>query len=907
MSYIDDIRFGKTRGSPEHYFRVQVTWDGGQSFSDALVMKRDDREGPDRDDRPYLVEWAATDELEREAEAALGSLEMRFSAKHTRRELKKFLKGLPRHYVPTDAEVPADLGVRIANARVGLGVHAGTEPEAWEQEADAAALQKAATKSSGGAGDVPGKDRLVGLVRSRYPGWLGFWDPRFDGGRYDEVKYKLTTAAKAKELLSKQALRSLIDAGDHGEMIERLKTVGRDTNLLFRPYSPGGDLDLLYQEGLDHRVFCEAFLSLLHGDGDVPQRLDRYSDQVRSMGLPPNVNRWAMPTYFLFFLFPVEEVLIKPRTVRWLLDLGGWGGRLGVEPSGDEYAQVHIAYSELREALEEHKPRHMIDVQGFAWVAEQEANERAKAAKRAREPGHEQVPRINQAMAEFEREADAHDLIERQELLDRTHGRFKKTFGTVAKIESLSPSEFFGFFNELDTHGGRTPGLFSPNLPFPTSSDKHSFRDFEEDLPVFRKALGVLLHGDGTDAKRLDDMWTIGSGVRRYITESLPIPSALLFLQDPAKWSGILQMNQKEEKLAMAGVAPALAADASLGERFVALERALIALPPKYGRKYWGPEVVAPFYFSRAFKRNVRDGKDRDAIYTIEDARQDLFIPRDHFIRLLDSIKSRKNLILQGPPGTGKTFIARRIAWCLIGRKDSDPIEMVQFHQSYAYEDFVQGYRPNERGGFDLKDGVFHRFCERARANPDIPHVFIIDEINRGNLSRIFGELLMLIERDKRSNEYAVVLTYSDQRFHVPGNVFILGMMNTADRSLALVDYALRRRFAFETLEPAFGTDYGRTAFENYVSARGAGRELVACISARIRKLNEAIKNDKELGPGFQIGHSYFVPEDGDEPSEDWYKHVVDTQIAPLLREYWFDSPEDVEKELAKLRVGAGS
>ena len=286
----------------------------------------------------------------------------------------------------------------------------------------------------------------------------------------------------------------------------------------------------------------------------------------------------------------------------------------------------------------------------------------------------------------------------------------------------------------------------------------------------------------------------------------------------------------------------------------------------------------------------------------ITNFQQDLFIPPNHFTRLLTSIKSRKNLILQGPPGTGKTFIARRIAWCLIGRKDSRPIEMVQFHQSYAYEDFVQGYRPTDEGGFELKDGVFHRFCEQARGNPGTPHVFIIDEINRGNLSRIFGELLMLIEADKRSVDYAVALIYSDKRFHVPENVYILGMMNTADRSLALVDYALRRRFAFETLEPAYGTEYGRTAFEKYlVEEKSADPDLVTRISDRMGKLNEKIRDDKELGRGFQIGHSYFVPGAGDKPSEDWYKDIVDTQIAPLLREYWFDSPEDVEKEVARL------
>ena len=261
-------------------------------------------------------------------------------------------------------------------------------------------------------------------------------------------------------------------------------------------------------------------------------------------------------------------------------------------------------------------------------------------------------------------------------------------------------------------------------------------------------------------------------------------------------------------------------------------------------------------------------------------------------------------------PGARETrwHIARRLAWCLIGRKDNDPIEMVQFHQSYAYEDFVQGYRPTDDGGFTLKDGVFHRFCGRARANPSTPHVFIIDEINRGNLSRIFGELLMLIEADKRNEDYAVSLTYSgpaDDRFHVPANVHIFGMMNTADRSLAIVDYALRRRFAFETLEPAFGTDFGRTAFEEHLAGRGADRSLARRISDRIGALNEKISGDQELGPGFRIGHSYFVPSEDAEPSDTWYDHIVATQIAPLLREYWFDSPEDVEKEVAKLTADA--
>ena len=275
-----------------------------------------------------------------------------------------------------------------------------------------------------------------------------------------------------------------------------------------------------------------------------------------------------------------------------------------------------------------------------------------------------------------------------------------------------------------------------------------------------------------------------------------------------------------------------------------------------------------------------------------------LFLEETQFSRILDSIALRKNLILQGPPGVGKTFIARRIAWCLMGRKDSRSIEMVQFHQSYSYEDFVQGWRPTETGGFTLRNGVFFEFCERAEQHPDTPFVFIIDEINRGNLSRIFGDLLMLIEADKRGPEYEIRLTYSTpgKRFNVPENVHLLGLMNTADRSLAIVDYALRRRFAFETLRPAYGT----RKFREYLLEADVERALVDRIDRNLSALNKRICEDKDLGPGFQIGHSYFMPEESAD--EEWYLSIIDTQIAPLLREYWFDRPERVDREVEDLK-----
>ena len=290
------------------------------------------------------------------------------------------------------------------------------------------------------------------------------------------------------------------------------------------------------------------------------------------------------------------------------------------------------------------------------------------------------------------------------------------------------------------------------------------------------------------------------------------------------------------------------------------------------------------------------------ATYTSADALTDLFIEPKRFERLLESFRARKNLILQGPPGTGKTFISRRLAYCLLAREEDSVIEMVQFHQSYAYEDFVEGFRPTARGGFEPKRGAFRRFCERALSNPDVPHIFIIDEINRGNISRVFGELLMLIEEDKRGPEYQVVLPYSGTHFYVPENVYILGLMNTADRSLAVVDYALRRRFAFDDLAPAFSTSFGRDAFVRHLRESGADPAFAQQICDRITTLNQKIADDPEFGDGFLVGHSYFVPRSGENPDRGWYDRIVSTQIAPLLREYWFDSSESAEGEIGRLQ-----
>jgi 5-methylcytosine-specific restriction protein B len=275
------------------------------------------------------------------------------------------------------------------------------------------------------------------------------------------------------------------------------------------------------------------------------------------------------------------------------------------------------------------------------------------------------------------------------------------------------------------------------------------------------------------------------------------------------------------------------------------------------------------------------------------------FISEEQFLKSVSLLKRKKNIILQGPPGVGKTFIARKLAYEVMQEIKDTSIEMVQFHQSYSYEDFIQGLRPTQKGGFDLKDGIFYTFCSRALAHPEKPFFFIIDEINRGNLSKIFGELMMLIEADKRAEKYALKLTYAEDeedRFFVPANLYIIGTMNTADRSLAIVDYALRRRFAFISLQP----DYGNN-FRAFLSSNGLSTSMIEHISSSVFKVNEKIKADINLGEGFQIGHSYFCNFNNTINENIWWQEIIDFELKPLLEEIWFDELNNVSDMLKLL------
>ena len=271
--------------------------------------------------------------------------------------------------------------------------------------------------------------------------------------------------------------------------------------------------------------------------------------------------------------------------------------------------------------------------------------------------------------------------------------------------------------------------------------------------------------------------------------------------------------------------------------------------------------------------------------YTKSDFLDEVYMTEKRYENLVAVLRNKKNIILQGAPGVGKTFAARRLAWSMMGEKDDSRIDFVQFHQNYSYEDFMMGYKPVE-DGFELKYGIFYRFCQRAANQPDKEFFFIIDEINRGNMSKIFGELLMLIEKDYRGTK--ATMAYNGLSFAVPKNLYIIGMMNTADRSLAMIDYALRRRFSFFEMEPGFDSD-GFIQYQNSLN-----NETLNELVSKVKDLNREIALDKSLGKGFCIGHSYFCGRD--ICTDEWLHSIVDYDILPMLSEYWFDDANKLQR-----------
>ena len=288
------------------------------------------------------------------------------------------------------------------------------------------------------------------------------------------------------------------------------------------------------------------------------------------------------------------------------------------------------------------------------------------------------------------------------------------------------------------------------------------------------------------------------------------------------------------------------------------------------------PLVIFPEYSARQFLNEV-------------------YMPEERYDSIVGLLCTKKNIIMQGAPGVGKTYAAKRLAYSMMGVKDASRVMLIQFHQSYSYEDFIEGYRPSG-AGFELVKGAFYSFCKKAADDEENAYFFIIDEINRGNLSKIFGELFMLIESDKRGPKNKLQLLYSRELFYVPRNVHIIGMMNTADRSLAMLDYALRRRFAFVELRPAFDSD----GFRMYCA--GLDNPRFEALVREVESLNRAIAEDESLGEGFCIGHSYFCNMEADSCTDVALASIVEYELIPMLKEYWFDEPGKVREWSDRLR-----
>ncbi len=293
-------------------------------------------------------------------------------------------------------------------------------------------------------------------------------------------------------------------------------------------------------------------------------------------------------------------------------------------------------------------------------------------------------------------------------------------------------------------------------------------------------------------------------------------------------------------------------------------------------------------------KHNLEEDEKEQkySAYTKDDFLSDVYMTTESYNSLVRLLENKKNIILQGAPGVGKTYIAKRLAYSIIGEKNIERVDMVQFHQSYSYEDFIMGFRPDSTG-FELKTGVFYNFCKEAEKDEENKYFFIIDEINRGNLSKIFGELFMLIENDKRNT--SIQLIYNNEKFSVPKNVYIIGMMNTADRSLAMLDYALRRRFAFFDIVPGFDTE-GFKTYKDSIENPNFGN-LINCV----KRLNEVIANDETLGNGFCIGHSYFCNLSKNVPDKEMID-IIEFELIPLIKEYWFDEKFKVNEWIFNLR-----
>ncbi len=744
-----------------------------------------------------------------------------------------------------------------------------------------------------GAGGEPLKsspvEKMLRLLRSHYPGWNGFDHPVF---YKDEIGYKQATIDKARRVLAKSELRRLLAEEQYAEFIRRLEVIGKDNNLLYQSIPNKGDLNILYRLTSEKRGFCSAMFKLLYGKGDSPERLGHYLTWVKQVGLP---SKWTFPTYFLFICHPESEIFVKPEATEVFLRLFGINDKIRATVTPSKYALIRDIAQSAMGMLAEYRPRDMVDIQSVLWVCGRALQESAAAETVVPTNPIQPISAIFSApafalLAQLQEEpTQAFYLEHKENFKNLIEEPFQRLFHDVAanlpeSIRRVMESErnlFSRFLKKDYGKGGAWPfywGAFypkggsrtrDPQLSLWVNHDRLEARfhiGASEKLPLFLRnisrwhdPLSRLLGSSLSDHRLIfgaRDQFTDLSTGKFTVKSNVSWQD---WLRGPAQEGLDVEAVYLRDDLLRLDRERLIAEIVSIHKKLFPLVLLAISddlLPEIY--KYLGEE-------EESFERESQPP------YSLAKCSAKTGCDEATLERWVRSIHRKGQAILYGPPGTGKTHTARELAQYLIGGGDGFS-ELVQFHPSYSYEEFIQGIRPEPlpEGGLDypLKKGRFLDFCDRAAEREDTC-VLIIDEINRANLSRVFGKLMYLLEyRDE------TIPLAAGRSFSIPENVRILGTMNTADRSIALVDHAFRRRFAFIELSPNF----------DVLSNFHAGTSMpVDSLIDLLKRVNREIGN-----PHYEIGITFFLDKDLDGNLED----IWTMEIYPYLEEYFFDQRE---------------
>lgn len=694
-------------------------------------------------------------------------------------------------------------------------------------------------------------DQLWKRYHSRISGFEDFQNPG-EAFRVQETAPKHRILERFEKEIGREGLADAVKAGRARECLEQVyKIINEQGNLIdFRAW----EKDIPKNEEGSARIL-QAFLSATVGPWSGPLIIDDLIAEIYAAGGNPG---WSVMSVFLWLLRPDSYFPIRSAYFRSLVK------ELGVNfpqkrPTAALFETMMRMGRAFWSALEPWEPRDWIDVQSFMWCV---CPETYGGVEKLGSPFDKLFVGRSEAEALFE-----------------IYGRILVALGISKSGDhpALTLSNPKSYPNCLNLTVGRMLiASYDCNKPSSLILTMSIGRPPTEEEKTEKKYFADTPGGDGYKTEQVsivDALDGNSSTWKQFLTGAKALGDY------SQTHSGSVYHHAHRPKLVE------MCLDPAARERY--LRDGL-------------PSEEAESLFVREDDGSDTDSGDEDyvegsevwPIFDRENELAKLFVDEAWFDHVIELLRKKKNIVLAGAPGTGKTFIASRLAYAILGRKDPNRVRMIQFHQSFSYEDFVMGYRPCGGGGFELRNGLFYEFCEKASSDPEHPYFLIIDEINRGNLSKIFGELMMLIEHDKRDPAYAVKLAYAnptDPSFFVPSNLHIIGSMNTADRSLALVDYALRRRFAFIEMKPGF-------SHSNFESWQGEVAMLspawIELIVTRMESLNAEIANDSyNLGPGYCIGHSFFVPSGKIEDPAGWYRDVVEFEIFPLLQEYWIDTP----------------